>query len=101
MNAGPTERDRCRIAAVRVLCGAGSMAALLLLAGCSHSPEYSIFGSFFPAWIFCSMGGLVLATGARAVIARNAIAEHIAAPVLFYLSVAVFLTCVLWLFFYS
>ncbi len=75
--------------------------APLLLAGCSHSPEYSIFGSFFPAWIFCSAGGLVLAAGARAAIARSAIAEHLAAPVLLYLSIAVFSACVLWLLFYS
>jgi hypothetical protein len=71
------------------------------LVGCSHAPEYSIFGSFFPAWIFSSVGGLVLAAGARALIARTAIAQHLAAPVLLYLSMAVFLTCVLWLLFYS
>ena len=39
--------------------------------------------------------------GARAVIARTAIGGQLAAPVLFYLSIAVFLTCVLWLLFYS
>jgi len=77
------------------------LGAPMLLAGCSHSPEYSIFGSFFPAWIFCSAGGLVLAAGARAIVARSAIAEYLAAPVLVYLSMAVFLACVLWLFFYS
>jgi YtcA family len=81
--------------------GALSLTAALPLVGCSHSPEYSIFGSFFPAWIFCSLGGLFLMAGARAVIARTAIAEHLAAPVLFYFSAAVFLTCMLWLLFYS
>ena len=78
-----------------------SLAAPLMLVGCSHAPEYSIFGSFFPAWIFCSVGGLVLATGARALIARNEIAEHLAAPVLFYLCMATFFACMLWLVFYS
>ncbi|MGA2366772.1 MAG: YtcA family lipoprotein [Steroidobacteraceae bacterium] len=78
-----------------------SLAAPLVSVGCSHAPEYSIFGSFFPAWIFCSVGGLVLATGARALIARNAIAEHLASPVLFYLGMATFLSCILWLLFYS
>jgi uncharacterized membrane protein YozB (DUF420 family) len=73
----------------------------LVLVGCSHAPEYSIFGSFFPAWIFCSASGLVLAAGARALIARTAIAEHLAAPVLSYLSMAVFLACMLWLLFYG
>ena len=78
-----------------------SLAAPLVSVGCSHAPEYSIFGSFFPAWIFCCAGGLVLAAGARALIVRTVIAEHLAAPVLFYLSVAVFLACVLWMLFYS
>jgi len=76
-------------------------AVLLLLAGCAHAPEYSIFGSFFPAWIFCSVGGLSLTAGARALVARTAAAEYIAAPMVAYLSMAIFLACMLWLLFYS
>jgi YtcA family len=100
MNTESTERNRRRMTSLRYLAGL-SLAAPLVLVGCSHAPEYSIFGSFFPVWIFCSVGGLVLATGARALIARSAIAEHLAAPVLLYLSMAIFLACVLWLLFYS
>ena len=100
MNTESTERDGRRMTSLcRLACL--SLAAPLVLAGCSHAPEYSIFGSFFPVWIFCSAGGLLLATGARAIIARTAIAEHLAAPVLFYLSMAIFLACMLWLLFYS
>jgi hypothetical protein len=99
VNAKPTERDRRRMTSLRPL--AGLSLAPLVLVGCSHAPEYSIFGSFFPVWIFCSVGGLVLATGARALIARSAIAEHLAAPVLLYLGMATFLACMLWLLFYS
>lgn len=73
---------------------------LLLLVGCSHAPEYTIFGSFFPVWIFCSVGGLLLTTGAHSLIARTAINEHLDAPVLSYLSMAIFLACTLWLLFY-
>jgi hypothetical protein len=99
MSAESTERERCRMTSVRALAGL-SPTVLLVLVGCSHAPEYSIFGSFFPVWIFCSAGGLVLATGARALIARSAIAKHLAAPLLFYLSMATFLACMLWLVFY-
>jgi hypothetical protein len=94
------ERERRRKASVRCL-GGLSLAAPLVLVGCAHAPEYSIFGSFFPAWIFCSAGGLLLAAGARVLIARTVIAEHLAAPVLLYLSIAVFLASILWLLFYS
>jgi YtcA family len=95
-----TERDRRRKISLRSP-ALLSLVAPLVLVGCSHAPEYSIFGSFFPVWIFCSVGGLVLMTGARALVARTAIAEHLAAPVLFYLSMATFFACVLWLLFYS
>jgi hypothetical protein len=95
-----TERTRRRMTQLGPLAGL-SLAAPVLLVGCSHAPEYSIFGSFFPAWIFSAAGGLLLATGARALIARSAMAEHLAAPILFYLSMATFLSCILWLLFYS
>jgi hypothetical protein len=100
MNTESTERDRRRISSLGPLAGL-SLVAPLMSVGCSHAPEYSIFGSFFPVWIFCSVGGLLLMTGGRALIARTAIAEHVAAPVLFYLAMATFLACILWLLFYS
>jgi YtcA family len=100
MNTESTESERRRMALLHSLTGI-SLAAPLVLAGCSHAPEYSIFGSFFPVWIFCSVGGLVLATGARALIARTALAEQLAAPVLLYLSMAIFLASMLWMIFYS
>lgn len=99
MNTEFTECNRSRMISQRRLAGA-FLAAPVVLVGCSHAPEYSIFGSFFPAWIFCSAGGLVLVSGARALIARTAIAEHLAAPVLLYLSMATFLASMLWLLFY-
>jgi len=98
LNNECTKRGRQKIL---VCLSALSLTAPLLLVGCAHAPEYSIFGSFFPVWIFCSVGGLVLAAGARVVIARTTIAGHLAAPVLFYLSMAIFLACMLWLFLYS
>jgi len=99
MNTQSTQANRPKISP-RCIAHWGQVIPLLLT-GCSHSPEYSIFGSFFPAWIFCSAGGLILAAGARAVVARSAIAEYLPAPVLLYLSMAVVLACVLWLLFYS
>jgi YtcA family len=100
MNTESTERDRRGMTSLCPFAGL-FLAAPVVLVGCSHAPEYSIFGSFFPAWIFCSAAGLVLMAAARALISRTAIAEHLAAPVLSYLSMATFFSCVLWLMFYS
>jgi len=100
MKGDSTERDRCRrvlFPQLAALCVPG----LLMLVGCSHAPDYTIFGSFFPVWIFCTVGGLLVAMGVRALIARTPISEHLAAPVLLYLSFAVLFACVLWLAFYS
>ena len=91
-------RDRPRASS---FCRLAVLSLVVPLAGCSHAPEYSIFGSFFPVWIFCAAGGLALAMGARVMIARTAIGEHVAAPVLFYLAMATFFSCMLWLIFYS
>jgi hypothetical protein len=92
--------DRARAGRIAALWPLGAF-CLTTLTGCDHAPEYSIFGSFFPVWIFVSVVGLMLAMGARLVIARTAIAEHLAAPVVLYLSMATFFACVLWLLFYS
>jgi len=100
MNTESTERARRRMRSLRPV-AVLSLAGPLVLVGCHHAPEYSIFGSFFPAWIFCSAGGLALAMGARALIARTVIAERLAVPVLLYLSMAIFLACMLWPVFYS
>ena len=100
MRIASTGRSRRQLNPLRYL-AVLALALPLVLVGCSHAPEYSIFGSFFPAWIFCSVGGLLLMTCARVLIARSAIAEHIAAPVLLYLSMAIFFTCILWVLFYS
>ncbi len=100
MKSESTERDPCWRSTFRWL-NALPLAVPFPFVGCSHAPEYSIFGSFFPAWIFWSVCGLLLALGARAGIARTAIAEHVAAPVLSYLSMATFFACVLSLLFYS
>jgi YtcA family len=100
MNTESTGRDRRRMTLVRPFAGL-SLVASLALAGCSHAPEYSIFGSFFPVWIFCSIGGLLLMAGVRALVARTAIAGHLAAPIVLYLGMATFFACILWLTFYS
>jgi hypothetical protein len=100
MGTGSTRRYQSSMIPFRPA-GGLLLAASLVLIGCSHAPEYSIFGSFFPVWIFCSAGGLILTAGARAVLARTVLAEHLASPALLYLSMATFLSCLLWLLFYS
>jgi hypothetical protein len=79
MNIESTRCDRRRTTSLHHLAGL-SLAVPLILVDGSHAPEYGIFGSFFPVWIFCSVGGFLRTAGVRALITRTAIAEHLAAP---------------------
>ncbi len=41
--------------------------AALISSGCSvrGAPSYTLFGAFFPAWMFCAAIGIISAIGAR------------------------------------
>lgn len=67
-------------------------ALALLVAGCSASggpPAVPIFGSFFPAWVICAVGGVLVAILLRALLIATRIDEHLPAPPLVYLCLAI------------
>ena len=71
-----------------------------LLQGCSgvpYTPAIPIFGSYFPAWIFCAVGGILVAIVLRFVFIALHIAEHLPAPPLVYLCFAVSAGLAIWL----
>jgi YtcA family len=70
----------------------------LLLAGCSRAPVIDILGSFFPAWLVCSMVAIVLTAIVRVVLLRLQL--QLALPVLVYPALAALFTFALWLIFF-
>lgn len=67
-------------------------AIILSLAGCdstAHAPSVPVFGSFFPAWIICALGGVVLALLVRILLIVLGLDEHLPAPPLVYLCLAI------------
>jgi hypothetical protein len=66
-----------------------------------HCPSLNIFGTFFPAWMLCSLIGIVAAAVAYAVLARTPIGVEIRPALLAYPSIALSVTFVLWLSFYG
>jgi YtcA family len=70
----------------------------LLLAGCSRAPSVDILGSFFPAWLFCLILAVLLATFIRLVLLRLRV--KVVLPILVYPSLAALLTFALWLVFF-
>ncbi len=72
----------------------------LCLAGCSPgggAPSVPVFGSYFPAWIICALGGVVIAMILRAALIALRIDEHLPAPPLVYLCLAVSGGIVFWM----
>jgi YtcA family len=75
-------------------------AICLLLAGCGRAPAVDIIGSFFPVWMVCLTIAIVLASILRVVLLRYQFESAIEPVALFYPSVVILFSCLLWLIFF-
>ena len=73
--------------------------APVLLAGCD--PIINIAGANFPAWLFCSICGAVLAITIRPIFAVTRIENYLWPLPIVYLSLAVLMGCVVYLIFFN
>jgi hypothetical protein len=71
-----------------------------LCTGCDRAPSVDIIGSFFPVWMICLTLAIVLASIARYFLVRYQLESEVGPVALFYPSVVVLFTCVLWLVFF-
>ena len=71
--------------------------AAIFLTGCARAPAVDVIGSFFPAWIICLTIGVVLTFVVRAVLVRVHLETEVGPLALFYPSLLILLTCLLWL----
>ncbi len=70
---------------------------MLLLAGCSTSPAQNMLGSFVPAWLLCAATGIASAVILRQALCALGVNQHLIAPPLTYLCIAVAGTLLVWL----
>jgi hypothetical protein len=68
--------------------------------GCGHAPSVDIIGSFFPVWMVCLIISIVLTFAVRYVLVRYQLESEVGPVALFYPSVVVLFTCLLWLIFF-
>jgi hypothetical protein len=65
-------RNRLKIGPlVRYPAITSTLATALLLSGCDvgrGAPSFTLFGAFFPGWMFCAAFGILAAIGARIVL---------------------------------
>ena len=78
---------------------AGVLLATAFAAGCD--PVIDVFGSFFPAWVVCMTVGVALAALVRPLLARAGLEPHLGPLLLVYPSLAILLTMLTWLLFFS
>ncbi len=75
--------------------------AVIGSSGCSRAPSIEVIGSFFPAWMFCIIGALVVTALMRAALLRRGLEPRLGPLVVFYPCLAVAMTCLLWLILFS
>lgn len=74
---------------------------LLLCTGCSGAPSVEVIGSFFPGWMFCIAGAIVLTGLIRMEIVRRDLERKLGSLVVLYVGMVVTMSCLLWLIFFS
>jgi hypothetical protein len=75
-------------------------AGCLLCSGCNHAPSIDIIGSFFPVWMLCLAIAVVLAFVVRYFLVRFKLDTEVGPVALFYPSVVILFTSLLWLIFF-
>ena len=73
---------------------------ILVLTSCERAPAFNVLGSYFPAWLFCLVVGMLLTVAARVVFRRYNLSAALNPPLLMYSSLTAFFTFTLWLIFF-
>jgi hypothetical protein len=73
--------------------------ALLTLAACD--PVVNVAGANFPAWLLCAIVGAILAAALRPAFAGTGLEPHLGPLLLIYPCLAVLLSCLVYLIFFS
>jgi hypothetical protein len=72
----------------------------LICSGCARAPAVDVIGSFFPVWMVCLIVSIVLASLLRLFLLRRQLEPVVEPVALFYPSVVLLLSCLLWLIFF-
>ena len=66
----------------------------------TNAPSVDIIGSFFPVWMVCLIGAVILTFAARFVLVRLRLDTEVGPVAVFYPSLIVLFTSLLWLTFF-
>ena len=79
------------------LSAASVCAVSATLTSCAHAPSVEIVGSFFPVWMICLTAAVILTFFARKQLVRHKLESQVGPVALFYPSMVVSFSCLLWL----
>jgi hypothetical protein len=77
------------------------MIFLFVLSGCGRAPSFNILGSYFPAWLFCLVVGILLTAIVYWALDRLQLAKEIVWTIVVYPCLTAFFAFTLWLIFFS
>jgi hypothetical protein len=77
------------------------IASALLITACGRAPSVDIAGSFFPVWMVCVTTAVVLSFCVRYVLVKCRIESEVGPVALFYPSLVVLITSLMWLIFFK
>ena len=86
MRTGPARR--CEAALSLLMC--------VLLTACSGSPSLGVLGAYFPDWLFCVVGGVVLTAVVHVFSYRHGYGGWLTPPAIVYPALSVLFSIVLW-----
>ena len=65
------------------------------------APSVNILGSFFPIWMFCIIGGILVTLAVRLLLIRVNLDAEIGPRVIVYPSLVALFACSIWLVFFT
>jgi YtcA family len=70
--------------------------ATLTLAACSDAPSVGVLGAYFPDWLFCIVGGVLLVVCVHVLLSRSGRGAWLTPPAIVYPALTVLFAVALW-----
>ena len=91
--------EGCSVRGMRVR-AVRAVVLVVAVGACGCDPVLNVYGSFFPAWVVCTIAGIFLALALRPLFVALRLEAHLGPLVVVYPSLALLLTMLAWLVFY-
>ncbi len=70
--------------------------ATLTLTGCSDAPSIGVLGAYFPDWLFCIVGGVLLVACVHVLLSKSGRGAWLTPPAIVYPALTVLFSIALW-----